>query len=60
MSSRLLGLAAAVLVALSVMAPTASATPATPSTTKAPGDFVALSDVDPTILQEIRPERLIY
>ncbi len=54
MRSRWFGLCAAVLVVLSLSVPTASAAPATPSTTRAPSDFVALSDVDPTILQEIR------
>lgn len=40
--------AAIVLSALILCSPTAAAEPA------APGDFVSLSDVDPTILQEIR------
>lgn len=55
MTARVLAVCAAVLVALSLAAPVASATPAPPPVDpKAPGDFVALSDVDPTILQEIR------
>ncbi|GAA1882746.1 M15 family metallopeptidase [Williamsia serinedens] len=51
MTARVLVVCAAVLVALSLAAPTASAAPPVP---KAPADFVALSDVDPTIIQEIR------
>ena len=55
MNARFLAMCAAVLVALSLAAPIASAAPARPAADpKAPADFVALSDVDPTIIQEIR------
>lgn len=51
MTARVFAVCVAVLVALSLAAPTVSAAPPEP---KAPVDFVALSDVDPTIIQEIR------
>jgi D-alanyl-D-alanine dipeptidase len=55
MKARILAMCAAVLVALSLAAPIASAAPARPpADPKAPAEFVALSDVDPTIIQEIR------